>query len=334
MNFLDQFGNPDVLRGLMQVAVASVLALVVLGVSAIRSLDLETELGRSFVRGFVQVIAMGSVIGILFSVSLAWSALVLVAMMGIAAWISKDRGEDVPGVFRVSLVGIAFGSGLVIVTMVAAGAIEASVRNLIPVGGMVIANAMKTNSLALDRFKGEIESNRAEIDAVLALGVAPENVVSEYVTTSVRASLIPMVESLKSLGLVYIPGMMSGMILAGANPIYAAEYQFVIMAMLFAARWIDEHGKYPARRSLRVHRSGAVEAVRWLESEGGIASPSTLPAPRSPLRPHGQQQRFPPRRGLGRCPRRVRRRWSSRRPSRPYGPRPRCRRTSTCASGR
>jgi putative ABC transport system permease protein len=235
VNFLEQFGNPDVLRGLMQVAVASVLALVVLGVSAIRSLDLETELGRSFVRGFVQVVAMGSVIGILFSVSLAWSALVLVAMMGIAAWISKDRGENVPGVFRVSLVGIAFGSGLVIVTMVAAGAIEASVRNLIPVGGMVIANAMKTNSLALDRFKGEIESNRAEIEAVLALGVAPENVVSEYVTTSVRASLIPMVESLKSLGLVYIPGMMSGMILAGANPIYAAEYQFVIMAMLFAA---------------------------------------------------------------------------------------------------
>lgn len=233
--FFGQFQNPDVLRGLTQVAAASVLALVVLGVSAVRNLDLETELGRSFVRGFVQVVAMGSVIGILFSVNLAWSGLVLVAMMAIAAWISKDRGENVPGVFRVSFVGIAFGSGVVIVTMVAAGAIEASVRNLIPVGGMIIANAMKTNSLALDRFKGEIESNRAEIEAVLSLGVAPESVVSEYVTTSVRASLIPMVESLKSLGLVYIPGMMSGMILAGANPIYAAEYQFVIMAMLFAA---------------------------------------------------------------------------------------------------
>lgn len=90
---------------------------------------------------------------------------------------------------------------------------------------MIIANAMKTNSLTLDRFKGEIQSNRAEIEAVLALGVRSEAVISEYVTTSVRASLIPMVDSLKSLGLVYIPGMMSGMNLAGANPIYAAEYQ-------------------------------------------------------------------------------------------------------------
>lgn len=68
---------------------------------------------------------------------------------------------------------------------------------------------------------------------MLALGVRPEAVISEYVTTSVRASLILMVDSLKSLG--YIPGMMSEMILAGANPIYAAEYQFVIMAVLFVA---------------------------------------------------------------------------------------------------
>ena len=72
-------------------------------------------------------------------------------------------------------------------------------------------------------------------EAVLALGAPPERVISDYVTTSVRASLIPMVDALKSLGLVYIHGMMSGMILAGANPIYAALYQFVIMGMLFAA---------------------------------------------------------------------------------------------------
>ncbi|RDI72614.1 ABC transporter permease [Halopelagius longus] len=235
MTLLDRFLEPVVVRGLVQVAAASALAAVVLGLSYLRSLDLESELGWAFVRGFVQVIAMGAFIGVLFSVPLAWSGGVLLAMMAIAAWISKDRGGGVPGVLRVSFVAVLFGSGLVIVAMLAAGAIDATVRNLIPVGGMIIANAMKTNSLALDRFKGEVRSNRAEIEAVLALGVPPEKVISEYVTTSVRASLIPMVDSLKSLGLVYIPGMMSGMILAGANPIYAAEYQFVIMGMLFAA---------------------------------------------------------------------------------------------------
>ena len=235
MTLLDQLRDPVVWNGLLQVAAASLLALVVLGLSYVRGLDLESELGRAFVRGFVQVLAMGAFIGILFSLPFAWSAVVILAMIGVAAWISKDRGEGIPGVLRASLVSIFAGAGLVIVMMLAAGAIEPTIRNLVPVGGMIIANAMKTNSLALDRFRGEIESNRTEIEAVLALGVPPKRVISEYVTTSVRASLIPMVDSLRSLGLVYIPGMMSGMILAGANPIYAAEYQFVIMGMLFAA---------------------------------------------------------------------------------------------------
>jgi putative ABC transport system permease protein len=234
-SLLDQLSEPVVAKGLVQVGAASVLAAVVLIVSYLRDLGIEIELGRSFVRGFVQVLAMGAVIGILFSLRLAWSTLVIAAMMGFAAWISKNRGAGVPSVTRVSLVSIVVGSGVVIATMLAAGAIEPTVRNLIPVGGMIISSAMKTNSLALDRCSGEIQSNRGEIEAVLALGAPPERVISEYVTTSARASLIPMVDALKSLGLVYIPGMMSGMILAGSNPIYAALYQFVIMGMLFAA---------------------------------------------------------------------------------------------------
>lgn len=232
---LDQLSDPVVMKGLAQVAVASVLAAVVLLVSYVRGLGLEAELGRSFVRGFVQVVAMGAVIGSLFALHLSWSTVVIAAMMGFAAWISKNRGAGIPGVLRVSLLSIVAGSGLVIVTMLAAGAIEPTVRNLLPVGGMIISSAMKTNSLALDRFKGEVQGNRAEIEAVLSLGAPSGRVISDYVTTSARASLIPMVDSLKSLGLVYIPGMMSGMILAGANPIYAALYQFVIMGMLFAA---------------------------------------------------------------------------------------------------
>lgn len=232
---LDQLSDPVVMKGLAQVAVASVLAAVVLLVSYVRGLGLEAELGRSFVRGFVQVVAMGAVIGSLFALHLSWSTVVIAAMVGFAAWISKNRGAGIPGVLRVSLLSIVAGSGLVIVTMLAAGAIEPTVRNLLPVGGMIISSAMKTNSLALDRFKGEVQGNRAEIEAVLSLGAPSGRVISDYVTTSARASLIPMVDSLKSLGLVYIPGMMSGMILAGANPIYAALYQFVIMGMLFAA---------------------------------------------------------------------------------------------------
>ncbi|WP_251341954.1 ABC transporter permease [Haloplanus halophilus] len=231
----DRLADPVVVEGLLQVAAATALAAVVVGISSLRGLDLERELGGSFARGFVQVLAMGALIGALFAIPLAYSGLLLAAMVGYAAWESRKRGDRVPGAFRISVVSLALGSAVVIVTMVAAGAIERTVRNLVPVGGMIIANAMKTNSLTLDRFQGEIESNRGEIEAILALGVPPERAVSAVVTESVRASLIPVVDAMRTLGLVYIPGMMAGMILGGANPIYAAEYQFVIMGMIFAA---------------------------------------------------------------------------------------------------
>ncbi len=230
-----QLRDPVLLKGLAQVAAATALAAVVLGLSYLRDLGMERELGGAFARGFVQVVAMGALIGVLFSIPLAASGAVLVAMVGYAAWESRRRGDGVPRAFRVSLTAIGLGSSVVIVTMLAAGAIESTVRNLVPVGGMIIANAMKTNSLALDRFKGEIESNRGEIEALLAIGVPPGAAVAEHVTESVRASLIPVVDAMRTLGLVYIPGMMAGMILGGANPIYAALYQFVIMGMIFAA---------------------------------------------------------------------------------------------------
>ncbi|PQJ34615.1 ABC transporter permease [Salinibacter sp. 10B] len=230
-----QAQEPVVLEGLVQVGAASLLALLVIGLSWGRRLELETELSTAFVRGFVQIVAVGLLIGVLLTVPLGWSALILLGMVGGATWISKQRGEGLPQVTWISLLSIGVGAGLTIVLMTAAGAIEATVRSLVPVGSMVIANAMKINGLALDRFKEEVTANRDVIEMGLALGGPPQRVLAPHVRDSVRSALIPVVDSLKSLGWVWIPGIMAGMILAGDNPIYAALYQFVIMAMIFAA---------------------------------------------------------------------------------------------------
>lgn len=260
--FVSQFTDPVLLTGLAQVTVAAILAALVVGLSHVRGLTLERELGIALIRGLIQIVAMGSIVGLLLTVDFAWSAVILLGMMGGATWISKNRGEGLPGVTRVSLIAIALGSGLVIVTMTAAGAIEATVRNLVPVGSMIIANAMQINSLALDRFKSEIEENRAEIEAGLSLGAPPSAVISRHVETGVRASLIPITDSLKSLGWVWIPGIMAGMILGGENPIYAALYQFVIMAMIFAAG-----GLTSMLSSLLLSRAVITEAEQLREVE-------------------------------------------------------------------
>ena len=233
--FLEYATDPVIIRGFVQIGIAAVLTAVVLGVVYLRQFGFEREVIITAIRGLVQVVAAGAVIGILLTAHLAWAGVVLVFMIIIAARISYKRGTALPGVFRTSVISIGFGAGLTILAMSFAGAIETTMRNLVVIGSMIIANAMKTNSLALDRFTGEVASNRAEIEALLSVGASPDQAITEYVSTSVYAALIPILDAIKSLGIVKIPGLMAGMIIAGANPIYAAQYQFVLMLMIFAA---------------------------------------------------------------------------------------------------
>lgn len=233
--FLEYATDPVVITGFVQITIAIALTAVVLGVVYLRELDFEREVVTTAVRGLVQVVAAGAVIGVLLAAHLAWAGVVLVFMIVAAAGISYKRGTALPGVFRMSIISIVFGAGLVVVAMTLAGAIETTMRDLVVIGSMIIANAMESNSLALDRFTGEVADNRAEIEALLSVGASPDQAITEYVSTSVYAALIPTLDAVKSLGLVKIPGLMAGMIIAGANPIYAAQYQFVIMLMIFAA---------------------------------------------------------------------------------------------------
>ena len=104
---------------------------------------------------------------------------------------------------------------------------------------MLIANAMNTNSLVMNRFRSEVESHAGLIETGLALGADSKQTVAPYVQISVQASLIPAIDSLRSLGIVWIPGLMAGMLLSGASPIYAAIYQFVTISMIFSSSGAD-----------------------------------------------------------------------------------------------
>jgi putative ABC transport system permease protein len=220
--------------GLAQAAVAAVLVLVVIWLARSRSVHIERDTLIALARGFVQIVVVGLVLVLVLKSPIWLAALVLAGMMAAAASIAARKAKDIPGAFTISLIGVASGAGLVIGIMTALGAIELSMSSLVPVGSMIIANAMKTNSLALDRLKAEVQMNEGRIEAGLALGASPQTIVAPYVQASIRAGLMPQADSIRSLGIVWIPGLMAGMILTGEDPIYAAIYQFVVMAMIFA----------------------------------------------------------------------------------------------------
>ena len=225
----------QVIMGLLQAGAAIALALVVTWIARTRAIHLEREVVVALIRGLVQVVAVGSILGLLLGGPRWTSVIILAAMVAAAATISARRAEGIPDAFRVSLYSIGFGSAVVIIPMTLLGAIDSSISSLVPVGSMLIANAMNSNALALDRFKAEVLSHSGQIEAGLALGAKPQVTVRPYVQASIQAAMIPRVDTLRSLGIVWIPGIMAGMILAGTNPVYAAIYQFVVIAMIFAA---------------------------------------------------------------------------------------------------
>ena len=228
------FPDPLVLT-FAQAVVASAAALAVALLARRRSIHVEGDLVVALVRGLAQISAVGSVL-VLMLKGPGWTAAIALAGMAVAAAAtSSKRARKLPGAFRLSLTAIGSGAGTVIAVMALAGVIEPKVLVVVPVGSMLVANAMNTNALALERFRSEVASHAREVEAALALGAGPDVAVAPYVQSSFGASLIPAIDNLRSLGIVWIPGLMTGMVLSGTPPLRAAVYQFVTLAMIFAS---------------------------------------------------------------------------------------------------
>jgi putative ABC transport system permease protein len=227
------FPDPMALR-IAQAVSAAFFAVIVAYLARRAGIRLQKDSVVALVRGIVQIVIVGLLLTLVLG-GVQWlSAFVLVGMMLAGAVIAAQRTKHIPGILQVTMRSILLGAGLVIGIMVGLGVIDRAPATLIPVGSIVIANAMNTTALALDRFRAEVEAHTGQIEAGLALGAAPTVVVAPYVRAAVQASLIPSLNNLRSLGIVWIPGVMAGMVLAGSDPIVAAIYQFVIVAMLFA----------------------------------------------------------------------------------------------------
>src|SRR6266851_6465535 len=229
------FFHTQLQLGLAQATVSALAALTVVLLAHRRQIHLETETLIAMARGLVQIIAVGSILVVLLRAPRWTSAFLLAGMIMAAGATSARRAKGIPDAFRVSAWSIAFGAGSLIALMTFLGVIDTAITSLVPVGSMLIANAMNTNGLALNRFRSDVLAHVGEIETALALGAEARNSVSPYVQASFEASLIPAIDSLRSLGIVWIPGLMAGMLLSGARPVYAAVYQFVTISMIFSS---------------------------------------------------------------------------------------------------
>jgi putative ABC transport system permease protein len=232
---LNHFFHTQLTLGIAECLVAAMLSFGVLLLVRRRGVDLLSELPLAQLRGIAQILAVGAILEWMLHGPQWTSVLVLVGMMLAAASIVRKRAKRIPRAFTLALTSIFTGAGGVLAVMIAVGVIPLKVAMLVPVGSMVIAQTMNMQSIFLDRFRGEVTSHVGEIESALALGASPDVALGRYLKAAYRASLIPSLDNVKSLGIVWIPGIMAGMVLSGASPVYAALYQFVVLTTIFSA---------------------------------------------------------------------------------------------------
>jgi putative ABC transport system permease protein len=227
--------TPELRRGLIDCAIAGCLAFTVLLIARRRAPGLLRELPLAELRGLLQIIAVGMILAFLLHGPRWVSIPILAGMVLAAADIVRRRAKKFQRPFLLILLSILCGAGSVLTLLAATGVIPMTIAILIPVGSMVIANTMNTLSLFLDRLRGEVVAHTGEIESALALGASAEAALQPGLQAAYRACLIPSMDNLRSLGIVWIPGIMAGMVLSGTSPVFAALYQFVVLTTIFSA---------------------------------------------------------------------------------------------------
>ena len=226
--------------GWQQLLLASMFVLVTGALALWMQLGVTKQLAVAAARTYVQLLALGLVLVWVIRFNQWWAVLaILVIMMVAAANVILRRAPDAPGgLFLTCVISMAV-TGLTVTFAVTGLVIGASpwydALTVIPIAGMVIGNSMTGVALSLERVFADMDARSGEIRTMTALGATPWEAAHPSIRTSLRAGLIPTINSMAAAGLVFIPGMMTGQILAHADPLMAARYQIVVMLMVAAA---------------------------------------------------------------------------------------------------
>lgn len=207
-----------------------IFILITMFLSLRQKLGLEKDIAIGTVRAAIQLFAVGYVLDYVFRTKHpAFILLILLVMITVAAENARKRGKGLKGVFWRIVIAIATTELVTMGLLLLLGMVQPEPRYIIPLSGMIIGNAMVVSGLYLNQMRREVEASRGEIEALLSLGATVRQSVQDSLKRSVKASMIPSIDGMKTVGLVQLPGMMTGMIVAGASPLEAVRYQILIM---------------------------------------------------------------------------------------------------------
>ncbi len=226
--------------GWLELGFATSFMLVAGAVSIAMSLGMIRTIAMATLRTYLQLIGLGLILAWLFETENPWIVLaIFLFMMLMTAQIALQRVTHKPANIYFNTFIAIFITTIIVTFSVTALIIQVKPwydpRYILTIGGMVLGNSMNGIALTLERFFDDMKKRAAEVNQALAFGGTAWEVSLPSIRVALTAGLMPIINSMSAVGLVSIPGMMTGQLIAGANPIEAAKYQIVVMLMISAA---------------------------------------------------------------------------------------------------
>lgn len=225
------------MASLWQLIWALGLMAIAIGLSAWQRLGLTWDLTLATGRTILQLFVVGYVLAIVFELK---NPVVVLAMLGVmsvvATIVARNRiSRKIPRITPIVASSMLTGMLLTLIytlLFVIQPPTWYDPQFLIPLGGIVLGNAMNAAAIAGERLVSTLNSSQLEIETHLSLGATPQQAVARYQREAIKAGLIPTINTMMVVGLVTLPGIMTGQLLSGVPPLVATSYQMVIMFML------------------------------------------------------------------------------------------------------
>lgn len=220
----------------LSLAMTFFLVLLAMYLSYKDKIGLEKEIIVGSIRAVVQLTIIGFVLTYVFEWNhVGVTTLILLTMVYNAAMVSAKRGKGIAQIKKISFVALLAGLVVTLGTLLIFGAVKYQPSEVIPVSGMVVGNSMIAAGLVFNHLQENFQRRREEVEIKLCLGASAKEASSSILRQTIKNAMQPSVDSMKTLGIVQLPGMMTGLILAGLSPVVAIKYQIMVAFMLVGA---------------------------------------------------------------------------------------------------
>lgn len=218
-------------------AASLALVVVTLALSGWERLRLGRSILWAAVRAAVQLLLVGLALRLVLDpdASVWWAWLWVVLMVVFAGRVIRNRAREVPGAAVLGTVAMLAVIVVSLAVVFGLGIFPVQGRTIVPLAGMMIGNSMTSCVLVGRRIVAEFTERRDEVEARLALGLSSADAARPYVRSALRTALIPQIESTKAVGLVLLPGAMTGLVLAGVDALDAVQVQLAIMYLVLGS---------------------------------------------------------------------------------------------------